>query len=163
MFLICGSLVMSDRRYSQETRGWLSDCWMLWKKEGIAWLASGLLVFTFIFAIFGLNCLLFMSVRISFFCRIWVLTHFNFLNSEYWILKNTSVKYVLNTRDNYLYIISLYSFLIALYIKDVKPISSVQPFLVWETYHLVCPKEKCPFEGGFEESLKKLFKLNEND
>ena len=26
--------------------------------------------------------------------------------------------------DNYLYIISLYSFLIALYIKDVKPISS---------------------------------------
>lgn len=44
------------------------------------------------------------------------------------MLKNTSVKYVLNTRDNYLYIISLYSFLIALYIKDVKPISSVQPF-----------------------------------
>ena len=127
MFLICGSLVMSDRRYSQETRGWLSDWWMLWKKEGIAWLASGLLVFTFIFAIFGLNCLLFMPVRISFFCWNWKLSHFNFLNSEYWILKNTSVKYVLNTRDNYLYIISLYSFLIALYIKDVEPISSVQP------------------------------------
>ena len=35
--------------------------------------------------------------------------------------------------------------------------------LVWETYHLVYPKENCPFEGGFEESLKKLFKLNEND
>ena len=31
---------------------------------------------------------------------------------------------MLNTCDNYLYIISLYSFLIALYIKDVKPISS---------------------------------------
>ena len=31
---------------------------------------------------------------------------------------------MLNTCINYLYIISLYSFLIALYIKDVKPISS---------------------------------------
>ena len=46
------------------------------------------------------------------------------LNSEYWILKKNSVKYVLNTCFNYLYIISLHSFLIALYIKDVKPISS---------------------------------------
>ena len=58
------------------------------------------------------------------------------LNSEYWILKNTSVKYVLNTYDNYLYIISLYSFLIALYIKDVKPISSasaVQKHTIFQT------------------------------
>ena len=40
------------------------------------------------------------------------------------MLKKTSVKYVLNTYVNSLYIISLYSFLIALYIKDVKPVSS---------------------------------------
>ena len=40
------------------------------------------------------------------------------------MLKKNSVKYVLNTYVNTLYIISLYSFLIALYIKDVKPISS---------------------------------------
>ena len=39
-------------------------------------------------------------------------------------IEKTCVKYVLNTYINYLYIISLYSFLIALYIKDVKPISS---------------------------------------
>ena len=40
------------------------------------------------------------------------------------MLKKNSVKYVLNTYVNSLYIISLYSFLIALYIKDVKPVSS---------------------------------------
>ena len=39
-------------------------------------------------------------------------------------IEKNCVKYVLNTCVNYLYIISLYSFLIALYIKDVKPISS---------------------------------------
>lgn len=39
-------------------------------------------------------------------------------------IEKPCVKYVLNTCINYLYIISLYSFLIALYIKDVKPISS---------------------------------------
>ena len=38
------------------------------------------------------------------------------------MLKKNSVKYVLNTYVNTLYIIFLYSFLIALYIKDVKPI-----------------------------------------
>ena len=141
MFLICGSLVMSDRRYSQETRGWLSDWWMLWKKEGIAWLASGLLVFTFIFAIFGLNCLLFMPVRISFFCWNWKLSHFNFLNSEY--LKIPA----LNTRDNYLYIIYLYSFLIALYIKDVKPISSAVLGMGDISFGL--SKGEMPFRGWF--------------
>ena len=43
---------------------------------------------------------------------------------------------MLNTCDNYLYIISLYSFLIALYIKDVKPISSasaVQKHTIFQT------------------------------
>ena len=32
--------------------------------------------------------------------------------------------------------------------------------LLWEEYHDLYPNEKCPFEGGFEEDLKKLFKLN---
>ena len=53
------------------------------------------------------------------------------LNSEYWILKKTCVNYVLNTYFNYLYIISLYSFLIALYIKEEKPISSASVTQIW--------------------------------
>ena len=32
--------------------------------------------------------------------------------------------------------------------------------LLWEEYHDFYPDEKCPFEGGFQESLKKLVKLN---